>query len=525
MDDLLKPTRMRATQLDAWPVISSALFDFTPASDDIISIVGRAGLNVDWNLNPKEAYSHSTRKRAYRPRVHAAYSELNPEDRDTVLSLIIGELAHRFPAHAEVIKTGLARVGWTLKAVAEPKQNTGEPVLPMKRIKDLQRLLLLQVRDGKEPPGLAQYSEQDQVYNSALLINDGYVEGEAIQGGSGEYVSTVMIQLTSKGHDFLEETDSPQRQPAAEIVIERKNSKLIFVSHSSADEDLAEAVVDMLCSALHLRRGDFLCTSVEGAKLRGGDDTDDVLRNEIREVPVFLSLLSRKAMVSTYVLFELGARWGFRKHHIPLLAKGAGTDVLKEPLKAKNALQLSNEADVLQLVEDLAAFLKLKPEAANSYLKKARRIVDISLAGANSAESIAVQSSFAGGGDPGLGIELLAKARLKQCAGVLKNAQDLNSALNNLRELQKFLKPEREQITVVANEQIALHAAPNLENRPIAGAWEDVNGQSLYLGMKSLRSGITTTRIKGWHNRLTAIAFEQFNNPPCMIVVEAHHQQ
>jgi hypothetical protein len=95
MDEPLKPTRLRATQLDAWPVVSSALFDFTAASDDIVSIVGFAGLNVDWNLNPKEAYSHSTRKRAYRPRVHAAYSELNPEDRETVLSLIIAELAHR----------------------------------------------------------------------------------------------------------------------------------------------------------------------------------------------------------------------------------------------------------------------------------------------------------------------------------------------------------------------------------------------------------------------------------------------
>lgn len=525
MDDHLKPTRVRATQLDAWPVVSSALFDFTPASDDIISIVGRAGLNVDWNLNPTEAYSHSTRKRAYRPRVHAAYSELSPEDRDTVLSLIIGELAHRFPMHTDAIKTALARVGWTLKAVAEPKQNIGEPTLPMKRIKELQSLLLLQVRDGKEPPGLTQYSEQDQVYNSALLINDGYVDGEAIQGGNGEYVSTVMIQLTSKGHDFLEEFDSPQKKPTSEIVIERKNSKLIFVSHSSADEDLAEAVEDMLCAALHLRRGDFLCTSVEGSKLRGGDDTDDVLRNEIREVPVFLSLLTRRAMISTYVLFELGARWGVRKHHIPLLAKGAGADVLKEPLKAKNALQLSNEADVLQLVEDLAAVLGLKSEAANSYLKKARRVVEISMAGANSAESIAVQSSFAGGGDPSLGIELLAKARLKQCVGVLRNAKDLNSALGNLRELQKALKPEREQITVVANEQIALHAAPNLENQPIAGAWQDVNGQSLYPGMRSLHSGITTARIMGWQNRLTAIAFEQLNNPPCMVVVETHLQQ
>src|SRR5688572_20232150 len=183
---------MGTNQLDAWPVVSSALLYSSPASDDIVSIVGRAGLNVDWNLNPKEAYSHSTRKRAYRPRVHAAYSELRSEDRDTVLSLIIAELAHRFPAHTEAIKTALKRVGWTLKVVTETKQDVGKPPVSMKRIKELQRLLLLQVRDGKAPPKLSQFHEQDQVYNSALLINDGYVDGEAIQDGDGAYVSTVM---------------------------------------------------------------------------------------------------------------------------------------------------------------------------------------------------------------------------------------------------------------------------------------------------------------------------------------------
>jgi hypothetical protein len=74
----------------------------------------------------------------------------------------------------------------------------------VKRDHELQRLLLVQVRDGVEPPELKNYQEADQVYNSALLINGGYAEGQAIQGGDGEYVSAVMTTLTSAGHDFLE---------------------------------------------------------------------------------------------------------------------------------------------------------------------------------------------------------------------------------------------------------------------------------------------------------------------------------
>jgi hypothetical protein len=272
----------------------------------------------------------------------------------------------------------------------------------MKRDKELQRLLLLQVRDGKEPPELGNYPEQQQVHNAALLIKDGYVEGQAIEDGSGVCVGTVMTALTSKGHDYLEQTEDPNRasqEPTSPAQAPSfppapgadpgpsKTAKLIFISHSSLDKELADALVDMLCVALHLRRSDFLCTSVEGAKLRGGDQTDAVLRRAIREVPAFLSLLTPMAVASTYVLFELGARWGNEKHHIPLLAKGAGPREIKDPLKATNALQLSEETDVLQLVDDLAPILDRQPEPANSYLKKAQKVTEISRAGAAVTES------------------------------------------------------------------------------------------------------------------------------------------
>lgn len=77
-------------------------------------------------------------------------------------------------------------------------------IAAMKRDRNLQRLLLLRLRDSKEPPGLGSYSEAELVYNSALLINDGFVEGKAVRGANGEYVATEMTELTSAGHDFLD---------------------------------------------------------------------------------------------------------------------------------------------------------------------------------------------------------------------------------------------------------------------------------------------------------------------------------
>jgi hypothetical protein len=523
VDTTLKPAKLRATDLDPWSVVSSLLFDVAQSSEDIISIVGRAGLNVDLNLSRDESFSHSTRKRAYRPRVQKAYLDLPPGDREIVLSLVISDLARRFPEQTAIIKESLVRIGWTLKSAdAEPASN--EPIKPMKRIKDLQRLLLIQVRDGEAPTGLETFSEAEQVYNSALLINDGYVEGGAIRGRTGEYASAVMTHLTSKGHDYLDRVENNQGGLSEGGGTTPNSSKLIFISHSSADADLAELVVDMLSSALHLRRAEFLCTSVDGSKLRGGDDTGDALRKEIRDVPVFLSLLTRRAMVSTYVLFELGARWGIQKDHIPLLAKGAGPDVLKEPLKDKNALQLSKEPEVLQLVEDVARALGKRPEPTSSYIEKVRKIAQTSQPGTGPSETT-LANSFLTGLDAKFQIEFQAKARLKDVIRIVRDAGNLAATLKMVNERQAMLDPKEEQITVIENDRFAFHTDPNLLNRSVAevnDAFKDGNGNSLYPGMKNLRSGLTTTRIRGYQHRLTAIAFEEITHPPCMIVVEVH---
>jgi hypothetical protein len=82
----------------------------------------------------------------------------------------------------------------------------------------------------------------------------------------------------------------------------------VFISHSSRDKELAEALVELLRLALNLKGNEVLCTSVEGSRLAGGADTDETIREEILEVPVFIGLLSDASVESAYVLFELGAR-------------------------------------------------------------------------------------------------------------------------------------------------------------------------------------------------------------------------
>jgi hypothetical protein len=224
-DDLPNIRKAEETQLAAWPVISSILFDVAD-SDTLRLIVDGAGLDVDWSLSTEEAYSNRTRNRAYRPKIDKVYKSLSSKDQDRVLSIISAELSRRYPQQASAIKRNLSRIGWTIITAAETFSGHEPVTLPMKRDKELQRLLLLQLRDGKEPAGLSGYSETDQVYNAALLINDGLVEGEAIQDGNGLYVSTVMTHLTSLGHNFLETAENtgsiqlPEKPDMSEVPTE-----------------------------------------------------------------------------------------------------------------------------------------------------------------------------------------------------------------------------------------------------------------------------------------------------------------
>ena len=127
----------------------------------------------------------------------------------------------------------------------------------------------------------------------------------------------------------------------------------IFISHSSHDMDVAEAVIDLLRSALDIPPNLVRCTSVDGYRLPAGASTDEQLQREVRTAQCFIAILTHSSLQAPYVLFELGARWGARLPCIPLLARGLEPGALVSPLKALNALTCASGAQLHQLVTDV----------------------------------------------------------------------------------------------------------------------------------------------------------------------------
>lgn len=198
-------------------------------------------------------------------------------------------------------------------------------------------------------------------------IYDGTMGGEAGQRW-----------LTPSGVDFARKQEGA-RARALEVTGPGSNSSIdVFISHSSKDADIAKALLRLLRSALNIPADRIRCTSVDGHRLRLGASTDDQLRTEVRDSRVFLGLITRTSIESTYVLFELGARWGGGQQLAPVLVSSNDKGLLRGPLGGLNALACDSVAQVFQLVENIASDLGLTAASPSSYQDYVDSLVSVS---------------------------------------------------------------------------------------------------------------------------------------------------
>ena len=143
----------------------------------------------------------------------------------------------------------------------------------------------------------------------------------------------------------------------------------IFISHSSKDVKVVEALLDLLRAALNLPASRIRCTSVDGYRLPVGASTDDQLRREVRDALVFIGVISQASIESAYVLFELGARWGSQLHLSPVVVTEADKSYLRGPIAGLNALSCDSPAQLHQLVSDIGQNLKVASAQPATYQK------------------------------------------------------------------------------------------------------------------------------------------------------------
>jgi len=135
----------------------------------------------------------------------------------------------------------------------------------------------------------------------------------------------------------------------------------VFISHRHSDEQVVQALVDLLATEFEIQPDNLRCTSIDPYRLRAGDRTDERLRTELQHAEAVLGVISPDVKDSSYVLFELGASWGRAGVTFPLLIRGATRADVPTPIGDRVTLSLTRAADCRKLLQDLAEAVSLTP--------------------------------------------------------------------------------------------------------------------------------------------------------------------
>ena len=120
---------------------------------------------------------------------------------------------------------------------------------------------------------------------------------------------------------------------------------------------------------MSLSNKDISCTTIPGHQLAGGSEPDKELSKYVLKVDLVIALLTPNFLKSTYVMFELGARWASEKKLKPLLACGTGYQDVDQPLAKYHMQKCSIRTDLYSFLHEIAEDLDLRLQNPASYEK------------------------------------------------------------------------------------------------------------------------------------------------------------
>lgn len=157
-------------------------------------------------------------------------------------------------------------------------------------------------------------------------------------------------------------------------------SSFVFISHSHANQRLAEVLVEFLLGALELDPDALRCTSVPGHQIPFGRTISEQLKADIGTSSAILVLLTKESLKSKWVPFELGASWALGKIVVPILGHELTTDALPGPLAAYPSVLIDNvdaPSRLADAITHIAKTLELRERTGGKREAKLRAFVEL----------------------------------------------------------------------------------------------------------------------------------------------------
>jgi hypothetical protein len=218
-------------------------------------------------------------------------------------------------------------------------------------------------------------NEEEAWKEADYMEGEGWTETLADNGPPYVRLTHEGIKVAEHQLSSVSEASKQAKSVGDRATLMNNNPIDVFISHSSKDADVAAALIELIRSALNLNSGRIRCTSVPGYMFDAGTPIDEQIRMEVDDSSVFIGLITPNSINSTYVLFELGARWGARRDLSLLLASGAEASDLPAPLKKHSALRCDNAAQVQQFIEGIARKYGYELDRASAYESRVRELV------------------------------------------------------------------------------------------------------------------------------------------------------
>lgn len=136
----------------------------------------------------------------------------------------------------------------------------------------------------------------------------------------------------------------------------------IFISYCSGETGVASAVQDFIRA--HIRPVNIFMA--DSRTLRAGDDWLAIIKHELKESRVVLSILSDQSINRPWIHFEAGAAW-MDKILIPLCFGQMEKGNMPAPYDRFQAIQLREPADQYHLIRALKYHLGLDETPTPNY--------------------------------------------------------------------------------------------------------------------------------------------------------------
>uniref|UniRef100_A0A7V3J9B0 TIR domain-containing protein n=1 Tax=candidate division CPR3 bacterium TaxID=2268181 RepID=A0A7V3J9B0_UNCC3 len=141
----------------------------------------------------------------------------------------------------------------------------------------------------------------------------------------------------------------------------------IFISHSKKDKPIVNFFVDdILIGGLGIKIVDIFCTSIDGSKIKSGEDWRNDIKDALQESKVTFLIITPNYKSSEICQNEMGAAWVLSCKVIPLIVEPityTSCGILQEP---KQIEKLTDEGSLDRIKDILQEELGIPPEELKS---------------------------------------------------------------------------------------------------------------------------------------------------------------